>query len=102
MTMSTLCWYCEKAYGSCAWSRKDNPRPVDGWQAIRNDLAANGERAAAVESYVVLHCPEFSLDPRFKQDYQSHSKNDMVAFLQMRLMKREANQKHVYPPKEIP
>lgn len=77
-------------------------RPVDGWQAIRNDVSPNKVGGAYVESYVVLACPEFVLDPRFACEYLLYSKNDTAEYIKTRLELRKANQKHVSPQKEIP
>lgn len=78
--VGTLCWCCGKCYGGCSWSRKAflgyNPKPVEGWEAIQRNLKAlraqGGERT--IESYVVLSCPEFALDPKFEFEYMRFSK----------------------------
>ena len=58
--MGTLCWDCANACGDCSWSDYNVRRPVRGWDAIRRDLTKkDGEN---VESYIVLHCPEFIRD----------------------------------------
>lgn len=66
-TPSTLCEICQNACGGCAWSKYGEQKPVEGWEAIRNDLYVNhGTVTAPIsfiqESYVVLACPEFEPD----------------------------------------
>jgi len=50
--------------------------PVKGWDAVMRDTLItyycpdrNVRRRS--ESYVVLRCPLFRLDPRFRKEYQS-------------------------------
>ena len=62
----TLCWRCRKACGQCSWSDHWMHEPVQGWDAERNDIRANG--GALTESYVVYRCPEFQPDgPRWSR-----------------------------------
>ena len=60
----TLCELCGKACGGCRWSRKDEQKPVEGWDAVRRDvpMTDNGGGVHWVESYVVLECPEFEME----------------------------------------
>ena len=51
----TLCWSCANACGWCDWSRKPDPKPVEGWKAIQHDV--QGE-----ESYYVMECPKYVPD----------------------------------------
>jgi hypothetical protein len=62
--MDSLCWYCQKAYGRCEWSRKEEP--VVGWVAIRNDLP--GITGA---SYCVCWCPLFETDRRMETEQKN-------------------------------
>lgn len=61
-TPSTLCEICGNACGHCSWSQKNVQKPVEGWEAIRNDIMPHGKGAEQVESYVVLSCPEYEPD----------------------------------------
>lgn len=63
----TLCEVCSKATGFCPWSEKGNMRPVPGWDAIRSGLKYQG---TSVESYIVLCCPQFSLEEKFQWAYE--------------------------------
>ena len=64
-TPETLCDLCENACGRCCWSRKDEQRPVPGWDAVRRDVPMRYEdRTVWMESYVVLWCPQFVLEDR--------------------------------------
>ena len=59
----TLCDFCANACGGCSWSQKDVQTPVPGWDAVRRDIPLDEVRPLSfVESYVVIHCPEFSLE----------------------------------------
>jgi len=73
-TVNTLCWCCRNAYGGCSWMRKPAV-PVKGWDAVRQDMlityycpGKNVRRWS--ESYVVLRCPLFRLDPRSREEYR--------------------------------
>ncbi len=69
-TPRTLCEVCAKACGGCSWSRKGVQQPVEGWDAIRHDLQYEDNSYCGArkdfynESYIVLRCPEFELEPR--------------------------------------
>ena len=69
--VTTQCLACNNAYGGCQWSRDFIPIP--GWDAIRNDLVDTAPYHREIESYTVLDCPEFELDPRFSSEYQKYS-----------------------------
>lgn len=60
----TLCELCGKACGGCRWSRKDEQKPVEGWDAVRRDVPMTDNAGGVhwVESYVVLECPEFEME----------------------------------------
>lgn len=58
----SICWSCRKCYGGCLWSGRFIP--VVGWIAIRQDIPADEK---LVESYFVIHCPEYSKDPPRKK-----------------------------------
>ena len=58
---TTLCDLCDNACGHCNWSRAGVQQPVDGWTAIRRDLAGIN---SIIVSYVVLSCPEFAADEK--------------------------------------
>ena len=65
----TLCEVCENACGGCSWSEAGVQKPVEGWDAVQNDLwlgdpSVTGRFEHYQESYVVLHCPEFKLEER--------------------------------------
>lgn len=64
----TLCEVCTKACGVCSWSKKGVQRPVEGWDAIRNDLQQ--PKSFFSESYIVLRCPEFELEPHNEWAYK--------------------------------
>lgn len=90
--LSSLCWYCNNAYGGCSWSSKF--KPVDGWHAIRNDINVStfdgqtyGTRQE--ESYVILDCPQFQLDIKFSDEYALYSKEETIKKLENRLKQRE-------------
>ena len=62
-TVSTLCEICQNACGGCSWSERGVQKPVEGWDAIRNDLYVNhgtvGKPISFLdESYIVLDCPQ--------------------------------------------
>lgn len=67
---STLCEVCENACGGCSWSEYGVQQPVEGWDAIQavidnsNDSKHGRRTGLALESYVVLRCPEFNLEER--------------------------------------
>lgn len=66
-TVSTLCEICRNALGKCSWSEYGRWEPIDGWEAIRNDIViprANRKE----ESYIVLACPEYVPD-EYAEDY---------------------------------
>lgn len=87
-TQSSLCWYCSNVYGGCSWSIKYEP--IDGWEAIRNDLHVhttidgNMTEPRTVESYAVLECPQFIIDDRFKEEYANYSKEAIIQKLENR------------------
>lgn len=62
-TPATLCELCGNACGFCSWSKKGVQEPVEGWRAVRVDLASP-DGSALIESYVVQECPEFALEAR--------------------------------------
>lgn len=64
----TLCEVCTKACGGCSWSKKGVQQPVEGWDAIRYDIPQ--PRQFFTESYIVLHCPEFELEPHNEWAYK--------------------------------
>lgn len=67
----TLCEVCANAYGDCSWSEKGVQKPVEGWTAIRRDLATiNHGQGRGVESYVVLECPQFVLQEEYRWAYE--------------------------------
>lgn len=77
--VGTLCWCCARCYGGCSWSRKTilgyNPKPVEGWEAIRRDVMVQDTHGMHPrESYAVLDCPNFALDSKFKGEYARFSK----------------------------
>lgn len=66
----TLCWSCAKSgYGNaseCPWEREF--KPVDGWKAIKETKRQTyGIYGKQSESYTVIKCPLFQLDPRVKE-----------------------------------
>lgn len=64
-SQGTLCWECQKATGTCSWSK--NLTPVKGWIADGGKMAM-GDRL--VDSYFVHECPEFEKDnPKREQEY---------------------------------
>lgn len=65
--VSTLCEICQNACGGCSWSEGGVQKPVEGWDAIRNDLYVNhGTVSKPIvffeESYIVLDCPQYVPD----------------------------------------
>ena len=56
----TICWDCANACGGCSWSDHWKHKPVEGWNAVRNDL--HNKDGAVIESYIVYECPEFVRD----------------------------------------
>lgn len=72
---TTLCDVCANACGGCSWSEQGVQQPVEGWDAIRHDVAANDKskgyaRMTLSESYVVLACPMFELEERHRWAYE--------------------------------
>lgn len=67
---STLCWNCKNTNRfKCSWFDPKNPKPVDGWTAVRRDTFA-GKRQ--VESYHVISCPNYvPEDPRPDHAYRN-------------------------------
>lgn len=60
----TLCWKCKNTNrDKCSWFDPKNPKPVEGWEAVRRDLFADVRR---IESYRVISCPNF--DPEERQE----------------------------------
>lgn len=63
----TLCWSCQRATNKpgmgCSWSRKENPKPVDGWDATPTVLKHSGYKYST-ESFIVHTCPEFLPDKK--------------------------------------
>jgi len=86
------CWYCRNACGGCSWSA-ETAEPVEGWDAVRVDLIYNHvtktgvKKRVKMESYVVIDCPGFSLDPRFARDFQRWSPRKALS--QARKKRRE-------------
>ena len=64
----TLCELCANAYGGCSWSEKNVQRPVEGWDAIRNDVLVAARKYS--ESYIVLDCPLFELEEHNRWAYE--------------------------------
>ena len=56
----SICWDCANACGECSWSDHWKHEPVNGWNAIRNDLKT--KEGDTTESYIVIECPEFIRD----------------------------------------
>jgi len=53
----TLCWNCKNTNRfKCSWFDPKNPKPVDGWEAVRRDLLVYNRR---IESYCVVRCPNY-------------------------------------------
>lgn len=78
----SLCWYCLNVYGRCSWHRKPW-EPVDGWDAFRIDVFSQIHQAKTmkprkVESYIVVDCPQFVLDGRFKEEFSFWSKRKAI------------------------
>lgn len=68
---ATLCDYCANACGGCRWSQKGIQRPVPGWDAVRRDICLTEDRPSPpVESYVVIHCPEFQAEYHREAEYR--------------------------------
>lgn len=63
-TESTLCWTCDNSYeGRCPWFHVKDPQPVEGWDAVRQDIRYSDTHEGAVreiESYLVRGCPNYS------------------------------------------
>ena len=80
-TPRTLCEVCKNAYGDCPWSKKGVQKPVDGWDAIRNDLTTfvrrrDGKNVGnTMESYIVLDCPLFDLEERHRWAYEKFDRD---------------------------
>ncbi len=55
-----LCWSCQKACGKCSWSRKVNPKPVQGWIAFPTRVFCSKGRYT--DSYDIRFCPEYVKD----------------------------------------
>lgn len=72
-TPFTLCEVCENACGGCSWSEKNVQKPVEGWDAIRNDILPHGYYSEPIESYVVLACPKYVPD-RYAEKYPFNRK----------------------------
>jgi len=71
----TLCEVCANACGGCSWSEKNIQTPVEGWEAVRNDISVNDKtkgsyREGICESYVVLACPQFELEEQHRWAYE--------------------------------
>lgn len=69
-TVSTLCEICKNACGGCSWSRYGEAKPVEGWEAIRNDLICHDGHLTShrVGSYIVLSYPQYRPD-KFASKY---------------------------------
>lgn len=65
--VTTLCEVCRNALGKCSWSEYGRWEPIDGWEAIRNDIVIPGANRKE-ESYIVLACPEYVPD-KYAEDY---------------------------------
>lgn len=89
-TPRTLCEVCANACGGCSWSRQGEQKPVDGWDAVRHDLqygesAYSGQKKEFYEeSYIVLHCPEFELEPHNEWAYKKFKPENIRATLSSR------------------
>ena len=74
----TLCWTCARACGGCSWSRKPDPSPVEGWEAVSHSILGHwgGDKHWMI-SYRVISCPGYTkgraplpeLDEVFWQGY---------------------------------
>lgn len=92
----TLCWYCDRAYGSCSWSQKINPSPVKGWNAIKGYISykrTNGE-CDLEETYTVLECPEFEVEPLFENEFKKFSIQGCIDGIQIRNIHKNATIKN--------
>lgn len=68
----THCDFCMNACGHCLWSEKDVQQPVPGWDAVRYDIPFTSDRAAVYsESYVIIACPQFELQPIWADQYRA-------------------------------
>lgn len=66
----THCEFCANACGHCAWSEKDVQQPIPGWDAVRYDIPFTSDRSKTfLESYVVISCPQFELEPKWSGEY---------------------------------
>lgn len=67
----TICWNCANTNGKkCSWFAK-NAKPVDGWEAIRNDIAINDHGTMRFcESYIVTRCPNFYPSECYKRELE--------------------------------
>jgi hypothetical protein len=60
--LCTSCTKCGK--GLCSWDASKGNVPVEGWNAVRNDvwMMTHGQRAKVI-SYRILDCPLYEKDP---------------------------------------
>ncbi len=86
--VTTQCLVCENAYGGCRWSQ--DGQPIPGWDAVRNDLVDTVPIFRQIESYVVLDCPKFRLEPRWAEEYKRFSPENARRAVMARKCKREA------------
>lgn len=58
-THTQPCWFCTKACGGCSWSK--NFTPIKNWVAekVMVDRYIYEDKETIIESYKILHCPEF-------------------------------------------
>lgn len=65
---SSICWFCVNSYeGLCPWFDAKNPKPVEGWDAVRQDikyLHGKGSEHRMIESYMVRSCPNYETEER--------------------------------------
>lgn len=86
--VTTQCLACNNAYGGCRWSQEG--QPVPSWDAVRNDLVDTAPIFRRIESYVVLNCPQFRLDPRWAEEYKRFSPENARQAVMARKRKGEA------------
>lgn len=98
--VSTLCEICANACGGCSWSQYGRWEPVEGWEAMRNDVVCPNAIKKIAESYIVLDCPRYVPDQYAKKYPFDRGKAERWAREKLRIYDRAKMRTKKKPVKE--